>query len=921
MHRAFLSRARLLRRLVVCCALLAPAAAAPAADANTVIRSVRVEADGPFDAASVIELLELRPGTDLDRGRLRELITALFAGGRVEWLRVEAAESAEGLDVAVRISFRSTISRVTVEAEGLWRRARIRRWLRLEPGDPVTAADIEVARRQVERRLLDRGYADAVVEAYLEYDRRSNTVEVRFIVEQGPPQVLRSVIVEGLVGPEDAEGAQPEFKPGTRLTASLEERLRERTEENLRRMDYWEAEVLAAERVADGPQVDLLLRVDPGLRYRLELMAPPGRTEAAANAVPDPAREELHPAQTDALAEQVVENLQEAGFLLADAAASLQASGDEQVLRLEVDPGQRLEIAAVEFPGADSVSRNRLEDVVQVRRGAVGGRFQQEVSRLTLEEDRTALLDHYHREGFPYAAVEPPRIEAVEGGSAVRIVFPISEGLRWTVSGVRIEDLPVEAAAELEVRPLDFDEGDPWSPGAVSRATARLEAALADSGYPAGRVAAEVDTSRPGRAEVVFRIEPGPFVRVGEIIISGLEHTRETLVAAAVGRAGVVSGEPLSRRRLLDAQRNLFELGLFRRVEVVPMPGHELRDERNIVVRLEEGEQKSYLFGIGYSNVDAARIILGWSHLNVLGRAYAFAAEVSLAQSRQQYSLSLRNRRPLGLPVPGHLAVYRTTQIVADRDLLRRGLWIDFGDRLRRPLRPWLRYEYEIVQPDGPPIDPRIEEFAEAKVASITPSLEWDTRDNPLAPSRGVFASASVQYAFPAFLADEHFLKVQTGATVYTPLWRGFLAAGLRFGAIEPFGADAELAENLQIPFAYRLFAGGRTTHRAFDTDTLGIPGQTVIEGAAVGGNALVLINLEYRRHVAGEFWAAAFIDAGNVWGSPGQVELGEIRWGAGLGVQYRTPAGPLRAEYAWKLDREPGESSGRFFISFGVPF
>ena len=83
---------------------------------------------------------------------------------------------------------------------------------------------------------------------------------------------------------------------------------------------------------------------------------------------------------------------------------------------------------------------------------------------------------------------------------------------------------------------------------------------------------------------------------------------------------------------------------------------------------------------------------------------------------------------------------------------------LEIGDRLRRPFRPWFRYEYEIVQPNRP-VEPRIgDEFEESKVASITPSLEWDTRDNPLAPDRGVFASASVQYAFPAFLADEHFL-------------------------------------------------------------------------------------------------------------------------------------------------------------------
>ena len=65
----------------------------------------------------------------------------------------------------------------------------------------------------------------------------------------------------------------------------------------------------------------------------------------------------------------------------------------------------------------------------------------------------------------------------------------------------------------------------------------------------------------------------------------------------------------------------------------------------------------------------------------------------------------------------------------------------------------------------------------------------------------------------------------------------------------------------------------------------------------------------------------AIFVDVGNVWGSPEQVDLGDIEWGPGLGLQYVTPAGPLRAEYAWRIDAPEGESGGQFFISFGVPF
>ncbi len=915
---------RLLSGALLTAVLLASAVAAPAADGPPIITSVGVEATGAVNAAEMAEVLELEVGSPLDKRRLRDVITTLYAGGEVEWLRVETTESPGGVDVLVRLNLRSTISDIKVHAKGPLLRVKIRRWLQLEPGDPVTAAGIEVSRRRVERRLIERGYADVRVEAYLNYVRESNTVAVEFEVEPGPQQVLETVTLEGLASQEHTAEAQPKAKSGAKLTARFEDKVRTRTEENLRRMGFWEAEVLDVTPVADGPAVDLVLRIDPGPMYRLELETPPESEKIAHNAFPDPADGDLHPAQTEALAEQVHEQLQEAGYLLADVSAELLEGGEEQVLKLEVLPGEKLNVAAVEFPGAEGLGTGALMDVVTVRAGKTGGRFSQRISNATLEDDRTAIVELYHLEGFPYAEVATPRWVPIDGERSVRVEFPIVEGERWIVEEVRIEGLPVEAASDLELLPLGLADGSPWSPGAVDRAQHRLQEALANTGYPEGRVTAEVDTSLTGKARVIYRIDPGAFVQIGDVIIAGLLHTREQLVVDAVERAGVVTGAPLSRSRMLAAQRGLYELGLFRRVEVVPMPGHEHRIERNIVIRCEEGEQKSYLFGIGYSNVDAARIILGWSHLNLLGRAYGFSAEVSLSQSQQQYSLSLRKRRAFGLPVPGYLAIYRTDETLADRDLLRRGLWIDFGDRLKRPLRPWFRYEYEIIQPQNLPDVPLPQlpaELQESKVASITPSIEWDTRDNPLAPEKGIFASASAQYAFPAFLADEHFLKVQLGATVYKPLLRGFAAAGLRIGAIEPFSVEPDIPQNLQIPFAYRFFAGGRTSHRAFDTDDLGIPGQTIVDGNPLGGNALILLNLQYRRRITGEFFAEVFVDAGNVWASPSQIALGDIRWGPGLGIQYRTPAGPLRAEYAWKIDPEPGESRGQFFVSFGVPF
>ena len=450
------------------------------------VSSVRVEATGPVDETAIIEILELEVGRHLDKQRLREVIMTLYASGDVEWLRVESAESADGADVVIHIRFRSRLSKIEVHTKSPILKVKIHRWVQLEPGDPVPVAGIEVSRRRVERRLHDRGYADATVEAYLDFNRKTNTVAIEFVVVAGPPQVLAAVVLDGLADGDDAQAAYPKFKTGARLTTRLENRLRDRTEQNLRRMGYWEAEVLEIDRRVDGAGVTLHMRVESGPRYRLDLIAPSESQKIAEEAFPDPAKEELHPAQTEALAELVEESLQESGYLLAEVGAELHAEGNEQVLRLTVAPGRKLKISSLEFPGADHFSQKTLSETIRVKRGGVGGRFQQSVSNRTLESDRRAIEDLYKGEGFPFAVIAPSELAPVDDEDAVIILFPVDEGQRWFMAEVRVEGLPVEAAAELEARPLELAEGAPWSPGLVDRDVRRIEEALADTGYPEG---------------------------------------------------------------------------------------------------------------------------------------------------------------------------------------------------------------------------------------------------------------------------------------------------------------------------------------------------------------------------------------------------------------------------------------------------
>jgi outer membrane protein insertion porin family len=423
---------------------------------------------------------------------------------------------------------------------------------------------------------------------------------------------------------------------------------------------------------------------------------------------------------------------------------------------------------------------------------------------------------------------------------------------------------------------------------------------------------------------VVIEADPGPFVSIGRVVIAGLKVTDRRVVERVLVRARVQPGEPYSKDAIVLAQQLLYELGLFRRVEFVPLPGQEHRTTHGLVVSCDEGRQRSYLVGVGWDTVEHARLTLGWTHLNLFGGAHALSLEARVSDRQLRYQASLRESWLPRLNMPGYMVVYSTEEEFATYSQERQGLWFEIGDRRARPFRHWYRWEYQLVEPDAPEevLSDLEREEQRIKVASITPAVEWDARDDPLNPRRGWFASASLEYAFELFEAEAEFLKAQTSLSFYRPAGRGRLAFGLRLGAIQPLGPDSGEEDNLQVPVGTRFFAGGQVTHRAFEIDTLGILGETLSDdGDPIGGNGLLLLNVEYQRSIAGPLSAALFVDGGNVWVSPSAMRWRQMRWGVGLGLRYVTPAGPLRLEYGRKLDAEPHESSGEVFLSFGAPF
>ena len=108
---------------------------------------------------------------------------------------------------------------------------------------------------------------------------------------------------------------------------------------------------------------------------------------------------------------------------------------------------------------------------------------------------------------------------------------------------------------------------------------------------------------------------------------------------------------------------------------------------------------------------------------------------------------------------------------------------------------------------------------------------------------------------------------------------------------------------------------------RGFALDSVGTPATITEGGFPRGGNGLVLFNAEIRVPVWKDVGAAVFLDSGNVFDRVSNIDLGELRAAAGIGVRYRSPVGPLRFDVGFKLNKRSGERGRAFHFSFGQAF
>lgn len=919
-----------------------PVAAGPPSSRDALfsrtVASLRFAGDLPVgEEDELSRLTDLKPGQKLTEPAVREALRNLFATRRFLDLRVEGTPSGEAVDVVIRYEAAPLVASVRVHGSHLPARGRLRDAVGVEPGDRWSAPAAEEAERRVRAVLRDRGYFEPSVAVEVVMTPDETAVEVDVRIRSGRRAVAGIPMLEGSPPPglsaADLLGAGSSRPRPYRETAARDDAARlvealvrrgfGRAEARFQGTDYDSETGVATPRYS----------VFAGSIVRLEVS---GISERTVRRHPDSPWSRGDPPDEEALRrlrDSLLATLQRRGYARASVEVTSAVEPGIETIRIAVQPGERFAVSSVGLEGVRSLPARDILSSLETRpRGLLAsGRLVDK----DLAADRETIAAAYRAHGFPDVAVGSPRVSAGKAPFTQDVAFSVQEGPRAVVASRSLAGVAAVPAAELDGL-LRVRQGRPLLPSDVEADVAAIRSFYSTRGFGDLQLSVETapgeerdDGTRP--VDVTYRVVEGSRFELGKTVIRGHRRTRTAVLERELAYE---EGDPFAFGRLVETQQRLSRLDVFSRVDFSAFPPDPTTGRRTVLLTLSEAKPWSVTYGLGAEYDSGAerefnpRLSLGLTYSNLFGRAIVVGGEARYSARESRLLLVARERNLFDWGLPLSASIFGADEARTGFDVRRGGLFLDTERSLGPTVKASLRYQYEVTRPSQDPgLDPDERRNQRNSTSSLGPGLTWDTRSDPIDPRSGALVVSELKWAFPFIATDSDFLRLYAQGTLYRPFQGTVIVLAARAGAIESWKPCDEAAgpgcePNLTVPIVERFFAGGRTSHRAFGLDLLGLPGQTLNEkGEAFGGNGVLGANLEWRIPVFGELRASLFVDVGNVWSDWRRIRTSDLRWGAGAGLSYMTPVGPLRVEYGWKLDREPEESAGEFHFSIGYPF
>lgn len=580
----------------------------------------------------------------------------------------------------------------------------------------------------------------------------------------------------------------------------------------------------------------------------------------------------------------------------------------QEVAQSPAEPPQKPEVESVEITGNDQISMDRLQRVMLLRESSFFNnvRFDETIFKGDLE----SIILFYQRNGYLQAHVVSAVVDTFPENK-VGIKIDVGEGSQTLLDGIGFTGNRVFPDSELRGQ-IALQSGDPYRRTDIDDATTQLLRFYADHGYLESNIDAQVQVDdATHRASVTFDITERDGFRIGDIRIEGLEKTKQRIVTRELQ---FHAGDMVNYSRLLRSQRELYLTGLFRSVYVRPVAaavGDSTR--RDILIDLVENDSGEFNVSVGYDTIERLRTRLEVLTNNFRGTAVKMGASAKWSVKQNTFGGSLTDPRFLNTRWQTDLNVTRDFIIEPGYSTRSLGGAFTIGRKFQQNSRINFTYRYDLNKYFNLKLS-ELPEDKKSNISSFRTSFVYDTRNNLFNTTQGFYFELSNEYG-GFFVGNAKTFDRIVGIVKYFYPASDVLVLGsaIELGVIDSQGGLS------RIPLSERFYAGGPSSIRGFSYRKVGPLDDNL---KPVGGSIKLVWNvLEARRNLWRWLNGAVFYDLGNVWTGSSQLNLRDIRHGAGVGLRISTPIGLARIDYGFKLDKRAGEDRTELYFSMGQAF
>ena len=592
-------------------------------------------------------------------------------------------------------------------------------------------------------------------------------------------------------------------------------------------------------------------------------------------------------------------------------------------INIAVSEGEVARIRGLNIVGAQAFSEEELLDefVLRTPGWLTWYTKHDRYARDKLAADLETLRSYYQNRGYLDFSITSTQVSITPDRRDIYITINVDEGERYTVSGVDLSGQMLVPREELE-KLVQLKPGDVFSREKLTASTKAIADRLGNDGYAFANANA-IPTLDKEKRTVAFNIviDPGRRVYVRRIDVAGNARTRDEVVRREMRQ---LEGAFYDASKIQLSRRRIDRTGFFTEVTVDTQPVEGNPDQVDVTYTVAERPTGALLLGAGFSSVEQFALSASIRQSNAFGSGKFVSATVNTGRVSTVYALSY------------HDPYYTIDGVSQGFDVYKREIdasSLSVGPYRSDALGGGIKFGYPVSEVTTVDVGLSVEsvelttftnspisylefvnEFGNKyRYGAVSAGWQRDTRDSVLLPTSGSFTRVSGELA----AGDLRYYRLNLQQQWYRPLSRDY-AILLRgdLGYADGIGEQP-------LPFFKAYFLGGPDSVRGYEAFSLGP--RDVLDNA-IGGSTKVAGGAEFIFPVPGaareqSLRLAAFLDGGQVYGRGAKVELGELRYSAGVGLAWLSPLGPMRLSFAQPLNAKPEDEIQRLQFTFGTAF